>query len=210
MASYVFTLPFALGDEDADILIAQRQLIQTRSGGRTVKGKIPEWAGQWGLIGDAQAKGESAEATGIRAFREQTGLDLSDRDVRSNFMLHNQSMVSAETADYMPFNVLCVFTTRGALQLVQSVISDTLGTDQVTEGILAAADIRSVASARTMLGPRQPPPKGWRSFLVQNYFGGTAPGAFNTEIDELTQLITSRAAQDNSFFSTALDDKNPV
>ncbi|WP_420405589.1 hypothetical protein [Nisaea sp.] len=209
MASYVFTLPFALGDKDAEILLARRQLIQTRSGGRTIRGRIPEWAGQWGLIGDAQGKGESAEATGIRAFREQAGLDLSDRDVQSNFMLHNRSLVSAETAEYTPFNVLCIFTTRGALQLAQSVVSDALGTEQVTEATLAEVEIRTVTSARNMLGPRRPPPKGWKSFLVQNYFGGTEPGAFNTEIDELTRLIATRAAQDNSFFAAALDGKAP-
>lgn len=210
MPSYAFTLPFGLEDNDAKIILAQRQLIQKRQGGQTIRGTIPEWAGQWGLIGGALEKNETPEAAAVRTFREQTGLGLSDRTVAENFMLQNQTLISLETASYTPFSVLCVFTTMASLDLLDSILADTVSTAQVSEGTLKQAGIFDVNAARQKLGPTPPPPEKWRSYLIQNYFGGKAPGQLNTDIDILTTQITRRAAQDNSFFTTALGDVVPT
>jgi|GEM_PF-3199194 len=206
MPSYAFTLPFGLEDNNAKIILAQRQLIQKRVAGQNVRGTIPEWAGQWGLIGGALEENESAQAACVRTFREQTGLDLSDSTVTANFMLQNQSLINLETASYTPFSVLCVFTTMASLDLLNSILADTVSTIQVSEGTLKQVGIFDINGARQMLGAIPPPPEKWRRYLIQNYYGGKPPGQLNTEIDILTTRLTRSAAQDNSFFATALSD----
>lgn len=210
MTEYAFTLPFALSGGDVHIILAQRQLIQKRTGGETITGTIPEWAGQWGLIGGPLNTGESAQDACVRTFKAQTGLDLSDADVQANFTLSNRNLLSLTTADYNPFNVLGVFTTMGGLNLVQSVIADTIGTAQVDDYTLSGVEVQSVTNARKKLGPTPPPSTGWQEYLVQNYYGGKAPGQFNTDIDALTTQITTNAAQDNGYVTTALSDTGPA
>lgn len=208
MASYAFTLPFAVEKSGVQVLLGQRQLIQRTVDGKSVQGIIPEWAGQWGLIGGAANSGETPKDTAIRTFHEQTGLDMKDNDVCANFLLQNQSIITLKTPDYREFNVLCVFTNPAGIELVSSVIGDVIGTPQCSEGTLAAANTFSMNEARKKTGPTPPPTGGWQNFLIQSYYGGKAPGQLNTEINVLTNQITNNAAQDSSFFTTALSDQD--
>jgi hypothetical protein len=54
--------------------------------------------------------------------------------------------------------------------------------------------------ARQQLGAVSPPPKGWESYLIQNYYGGTPP----SQLGVLTTALTASGKEDNSFFVTAL------
>lgn len=209
MSSYAFTLPFSYIDDEVNIILGRRQLIQKKENGKLIPGTIPEWAGQWGLIGGLANSGEDPEAAAIRTFKAQTGLDLSDKDVQSNFVLDNQSVVSMETPDYTAFNVLGVFTTQGALSLLQSVIHDTIETEQVSDYTLREVQLVSAKNARKLLGATPAPSNGWRNYLVANYFNGQQPGMLNTDIDILTAQITKNAAQANTFFTTALSKTAP-
>ena len=208
MSSYAFTLPFSCINVEMNIILGKRQLIQKKEAGKTIPGIIPEWAGQWGLIGGPANTGEDGQTAAARTFKEQTGIDVSDADVQFNFMLENQSLSPLQTENYNPFNVLCIFTSQGALELLQSVIQDTLETDQVRDYTLRETQLVDVPKARTLLGPTPPPPDGWQKYLIANYFGGTQPGMLNTNQDILTAQITNSAAQDNSYFTTALSDKD--
>lgn len=208
MPDYAFTLPFAVDPKAAYCLLAQRQLIQTRQGGKSVKGVIPEWAGQWALIGGPGTSGETQEETAVRTFQEQTGLNLKDSDVEANFLLGNRSTATLKTEDYQSFGVQCIFTTLAGLQLLETVIGDVVGTEQVSEGVIASASLLTMDAARGKIGPTAEPSGGWQKFLIQSYYGGKAPGQLNTEINTLTTQITERAAQDASFFTAALSSKD--
>lgn len=204
MAAYVCVLPFAIENEMATVLLGQRNLIVTREGGKTVKGFIPDWAGQWGLITSELKSGEGPEAAGERALREQASLDLSDPDVVTNFVLGNRRLVSLKTETMEPFYVLCIFTTSSALSLVNEAANSVILGHKTLSGTLSDTQTFAMDKARLKLGATQPPSGGWRDYLVTNYYGGKAPGQLNTEIDTLTSAITASAKQDFSFFSTAL------
>lgn len=214
MSTYSFVLPFAQDENGSNVILGQRALLQTKFDGKEnrtpspLSDVIPEWAGQWGLIGGVIADSESAEAAAVRHFKAQTGLDLSDPDIQSNFLLGNQGMMTEKTEDYAPLNVLTVFTTMGGLKLLNSVLDDTIGTIQVSDGTLEKAAIYPIKDARSALGAAAAPSSGWRDYLVQQYYGGKPPGQLNTEIDVLTKTLTERAAQDNSLFTTALNESS--
>ncbi|MCJ9429037.1 NUDIX domain-containing protein [Kordiimonas marina] len=207
MTSYAFTMPFAVDTKAAHVVLVQRQLIQKRQAGKSVKGIIPEWAGQWGLVGGPIGQNETPEAAAIRTFHEQTGLDLTDSDVGSNFLLQNRSMINLKTENYATFSVQCIFTTMAALSLLQTVITDVIGTTQVSEGTLAGAKVLSMSDARNKIGATPVPSGGWKDVVIREYFDGKSPGQLNTEIDTLTSDLTTAAAQDTSYFTTALSDK---
>lgn len=212
MANYSFVLPFALGEDGAHVLLGERTLIQTKFAGRTnrtpnpLTDLVPEWAGQWTLIGGPVNTGETAQKAAVRHFQAQAGLDLSDPAVQTNFLLGNQGMVTAKTADYQPLNVLCVFTTLGGLDLLNTTLGDTIGTSQCTDGVLSKAACFPVVSARQKLGALAPPPDGWRTYVVQEYYGGKPPGQLNTDIDVITRTLTERSAQADTLFAAALDE----
>lgn len=207
MSSYAFTLPFAMDENSVKAIVAKRQLIQKRTGGKSIQGIIPEWAGQWGLIGGPSQTGESLEDTAKRTFKEQAALDLTDQDVLDNFLLENNFLSTLQTPNYQNFGVLCIFTTLKGLENLQTVLSDVIATSQSTEGTLAETQILTIPNVREKLGPTPPPPDGWNNYLITNYYGGKAPGQLNTEINTLTTSITDGAAQNNAFFATALGDK---
>jgi hypothetical protein len=108
MPSDCCVLPFAIAEMTAHVLLARRNLIQKREYGRTIRGVIPAWAGQWGLILKKVRKGETPEAAGLRAFQKQTGVDPTDKHVVMNFVLGNQQLVKLETDHDTPFDVLCL------------------------------------------------------------------------------------------------------
>ena len=204
MAGYVFVLPFAVAKKMAVVLLAERNLIVRRDAGKTVKGYIPDWAGQWGLIGTPVAENESPEAAAERAFKEQASFDLSAASVVTNFVLGNRKLVQLKTADHTQFHVLCIFTTRTALGLVADGANSVILSGQTQSGLLSQTKLFSIGQARSKLGETTPPSNGWKSYLVENYYGGKAPGQLNTEIDTLTAAITNSAKQDNDFLDTAL------
>jgi hypothetical protein len=97
MVSYCCILPFAIAEMTAHVLLARCNLIQKRQNGRTIRGVIPAWAGQCGLILAEVQKGQTPEAAGLRAFQEQTGVDPTDQHVVMNFVLGNKQVVKLET-----------------------------------------------------------------------------------------------------------------
>jgi hypothetical protein len=209
MASYCCVLPFAVAEMTAYVLLARRNLIQKRENGRTIRGVIPAWAGQWGLILTEVRKGETPEVAGLRTFQEQTGVDPTDKHVEMNFVLGNKQVVKLQTDNYMAFDVLCLFTTRDALSLLAEGIQGLLNSNTPLEDTLNNVAVFPINKARQQLGAVSPPPKGWQSYLIQNYYGGVRPSQLNMEIGVLTTALSASAKQDNSFFITALSATAP-
>lgn len=209
MSNYAFVLPFAMANDQAQILLAERTCIVRKKDGKAVSGTnpvdiIPEWAGQWGLIGDAVASGETPELAAERALLEQTGLDLGDADVVSNFLLANRRVVSLKTDDLTPFNVLCIFTTSTALDLIADAANSQIVGGTASTDLLQSIAVTAMDQARKKIGATTPPSSGWSGYLLKNFFGGKQPGALNTDQDLLATALTQSAQQDNAFFTTAL------
>lgn len=204
MSSYTFVLPFAVENDMATVMLAERNLITSRAAGRTVTGTIPEWAGQWGLMGDVIGDGETADDAASRVLRDQASIDLTDPTVVTNFVLGNRTLVQLKTDDLTPFTVLCISTTASALGLVSAAANSVIVGGQTASDLLATTGTFAIDKARLKLGACTPPPNGWQDYLVTNYYGGTAPGQFNTDQVTLTNTLTANAKQDFSFFTTAL------
>ncbi|SMF11604.1 ADP-ribose pyrophosphatase YjhB, NUDIX family [Tistlia consotensis] len=202
--AYSFLMPYGYTLAGGQVLLAERQLIQKRVDGKTVKGVIPAWAGQWGLIGAEAASGESPSDTAIRAGREQTGIDLSDSATSQLYLAFNREVMSLKTADYTAFAVLAIFLTEASLGAMADAATKAIGAGTPSEGLLQTVSVTPVGKALQQLGATPKPPKGWQSYLIQNYYGGKVPGQFNTEIDTLTNQISKRSADDPEMFRLAL------
>lgn len=199
-----FVMPYGYGLDGAQVLLAQRQLIQQRVDGRNVPGVIPCWAGQWGLIGAEGASSEPPADTALRALREQTGIELADAATSRRYLAFNRALVKLQTADYTPFSVLAIFLTEAALGALAEAARRALDSEQPPQGLLQSVEVVGLAAALQRLGATAKPPNGWRSYLVQNYYGGRPPGQLNTEIDTLAGRLARRAAEDPAMFRLAL------
>jgi 8-oxo-dGTP pyrophosphatase MutT (NUDIX family) len=206
---YAFVLPYAREGDTATVLLGQRQMIQRRVAGQEVRGIIPNWAGQWVMIGGQGKSGETPQETAQRTFREQTGINLADDQVVRTYGGIKQQLVTLKDASYNSFNVLyLVFSVRD-LDTFKSVIVSALHNTPATglwDGVLQAAEVYRLPAALTQVGPVKAPKDGWRNYLVRNYYGGTEPGPFNLEIGDLTNLLTQRSVQDATWFTIGINN----
>ena len=90
--AYAFVLPYAREEDTATVLLGQRQMIQRRVAGQEVRGIIPNWAGQWVMIGGQGKSGETPQETAQRTLREQTGINLADDRVVSTYKVVKQQL----------------------------------------------------------------------------------------------------------------------
>ncbi len=204
-SAYYFVLPYAEG-EGTQMLLAQRQLIQRRIDGKEeVYGKIPDWAGQWVLVGGKGKEEEAATEAALRLFREQTGIDLSEKQAQT-YGIEKQALQELRDKDYNPFTVLFLELSGEGLKKLKSDVRKNIDDRTVFDGVLQHADIVAGPLAPEKVGPIEPPPNGWRAFLVTNYYGGVQPGQFNTTIDILQQQITQRSKASAEWFTMAIGD----
>ena len=204
-SAYYFVLPYA-EDEGTQMLLAQRQLIQWWIDGKKVKyGKIPDWAGQWVLVGGKGKEEEKAPEAALRLFREQTGIDLSE-DQAKTYGVEKQALQELRDKDYNPFTVLFLELSSKGLDMLKTDIRTNINDRTVFDGVLWDADIVAGPLAPDKVGPIEPPENGWRAFLVKNYFGGVQPGQFNTDIDNLQKQITQRSKASAEWFTMAIGE----
>lgn len=200
-----YLLCHAQGDTEPVLLLVRRQFIQTRVAGQTVPGVIPDWAGQWGFCVGQPGQGKSLEQGAYAVFNAQTGIDLADPQTAQAYGVKSASAQNLEDANYNPVPVLYVeCSAQGLASLVQAVQAK-LRANVPGDGVLQVAEAKRLSEAKNLIGPVLPPPDGWRNYLVQNYYGGKAPGQLNTEIDTLTTAIAARSGQLPTGFLIALD-----
>jgi ADP-ribose pyrophosphatase YjhB (NUDIX family) len=196
-----FVLPVA---EGASVLIVRRVLIQRRSNGMAIRGRIPANAGQWALVGGLADPSLTPEEGARQLFLDQTGVALSDPAIAARYGVVSQRLQSLQDANYNSFYLLIVFLPAAGLASLRSDITTALDSARVADGVLDKVDTLSRASALLELGPLVPPPDSWRSYLVANYFGGQQPGPLNTGIDVLTAQIAARTKDSDTFYRIAL------
>jgi ADP-ribose pyrophosphatase YjhB (NUDIX family) len=112
--------------DTAKVLLGPRQMIQRRVAGQEVRGIIPNWAGQWVMIGGQGKPGETPQETAHKTFREQTGINLADNQVVSTYKVVKQQLVALKDTSYNPFYVLYLVFTVGDLDAFKSVIVSAL------------------------------------------------------------------------------------
>jgi ADP-ribose pyrophosphatase YjhB (NUDIX family) len=184
-------------------------MIQRRVAGQEVRGIIPDWAGQWVMIGGQGKSGETPQETAQRTLREQTGINLADDQVVSTYKVVKQQLVALKDTSYNPFYVLYLVFTGRDLDAFKSLIVSALHNTPATglsDGVLQAAEVFRLPAALTQVGPVKPPKDGWQNYLVRNYYGGTEPGPFNLEIGDLTNLLTQRSVQDSTWFTIGINN----
>jgi len=206
---YAFVLPYAREEDTATVLLGQHQMIQRRVAGQEVRGIIPNWAGQWVMIGGQGKSGETPQETAQRTCREQTGINLADDRVLRTYGFVKQQLVSLKDTSYNSFYVLYLLFSVRDLDAFKTVIVSALHNTPATglwDGVLQAAEVYRLPAALTQIGPVNPPRDGWRNYLVRNYYGGTEPGPFNLEIGDLTNLLTQRSAEDATWFTIGINN----
>jgi hypothetical protein len=201
-----YLLCYAQGDSEPTLLLVRRQFIQTRVAGQTVPGIIPDWAGQWGFSVGQPGQGKSLEQGAYAVFNAQTGIDLADPQAAQAYGVKSVGTQNLQDANYNPVPVLYVeCSAQGLSGLVQAVQAK-LQANAPADGVLQTAEAKRLSEAKNLIGPVLPPPDGWRNYLVQNYYGGKAPGQLNTEIDTLTTAIAACSGQLPTGFLIALDN----
>ncbi len=208
--AYYFILPYAETDDGTTMLLAKRHLIQRLIKGQkfnTSKGVwplIPEWAGQWVVIGGAGLDSESGEEATRRLFREQTGVNLADGQTADYGIVEQQLKLFTDD-NYDNFIVLYLKLTGSGIQTLAANATQNIDDRSVYDGVLEMVDVEFGPLALQKIGPIKPPADGWRAFLVQNYFGGQQPGMLNTTIDTLEMQIKKNSTQDATWFKTAIE-----
>ena len=202
-SAYYFVLPYA-EDEGTQMLLVQRQLIQRRIAGKqAVYGQIPNWAGQWVLVGGKGEEKEPATTAALRLFREQTGINLSEQQGET-YGVEKQVLQELRDKDYNPFTVLFLELSGEGLNKLKSDVKTNINDRTVFDGVLQNADIVAGPLAPDKIGPIEPPPNGWRAFLVTNYYEGKQPGQLDTTIDILQMQITQRSKASAEWFRIAI------
>src|SRR5262249_46653152 len=151
-----FVLPYAPEVDTAKVLLGQRQMIQRRVAGQEVRGIIPDWAGQWVMIGGQGKSGETPQETAQRTLREQTGINLADDQVVSTYKVVKQPLVALKDTSYNPFYVLYLVFSGGDLDAFKSAIVSALHNTPATglwDGVLQAAEVYRLPAALTQVGP---------------------------------------------------------
>lgn len=192
---YIFTLCYAAGDPGTELLLVRRQLLQKWADNRPLRGIIPAWAGQWGVVADRPPQLQPVGPTAYAAFRAQTGISLDDPAMAQRYGVIGSESKNLQDSAYNPVPVLYVQLTLEGLKSLSGDAQANLAAQQIRDGVLQTLAIKRLAEASALLGPVSPPPEGWRAYLVQNYYGGKPPGQLNTEIDQLTSQLTRSSAE---------------
>ncbi|MCK9397135.1 MAG: hypothetical protein M0Q44_16285 [Methylobacter sp.] len=203
---FTFTLCYAAGNSGTVLLLVRRQLIQKWVDGLSVRGIIPSWAGQWGIVADRPQKLQPIEQTAYAAFLAQTGINLGDTVTARRYGVIGTETKNLQDNAYNPVPVFYVIFTPDGLKSLSADIQANLEAQQIRNGVLQTVSIKPVTEAKSLLGPVSPPPDGWKAYLIQNYYGGKAPGQLNTDIDQLTAQLTERSAEPATSFRLAIEN----
>ncbi len=203
-SAYYFVLPYA-EDEGTQMLLVQRQLIQRRIAGKqAVYGQIPNWAGQWVLVGGKGEEKEPASEAALRLFREQTGIDLSEGQGQT-YGVEKRALQELKDKAYNPFTIMFLELSGEGLKKLKSDIRNNINKRTVFDGVLWDADIVAGPLAPEKVGPIEPPANGWSVFLVNNYFDGVPPGMLDSTPDILLGQIKKRSKASAEWFKIAIE-----
>jgi hypothetical protein len=189
-------IPCAPATPSPRVLLVQRVLVQTRSGGRSQPATIPAFAGQWGPIaGSVASSSQPVQSVAARLFYAQTGVALTAA---------SGGRVFSDENDFELAQTVVVPETEAELARLAEEVNQAIAAGAPQEGVLSSVESVPLGDAVARLGPVAPPEGGWPSYIVRAAFGGQMPGALDVEFPILVQQIAFRTQMVSDAFQTAL------
>jgi hypothetical protein len=202
---YIYICIATQGEHGAELLLVKRCLIQKWMDGGPSHPSIPHWAGQWGVISALPERSQPIETSAYTAFFAQTGINLSDPPVAGKYRITAAETKTLQDAGYNPIPVFYLACQADGMRDLQTDIQHNIDARKVQNGVLLSAEVRRISEAKTLIGPVPPPPKGWKSYVIANYYGGNPP-RLNPPIDTQTKTMTARSAEPPTGFSLVIDN----
>ncbi len=184
------------------VLTAKNRFIQTWVQRKKTPGRIPHHAGQWVLIGGKA--GDDTLPAAYQLFQDSTGINLADPEVVLRYGLASPKITNLQDVNYDPFTVIYLAASDSGLDALASDINRNINDLNLVEGVLSEVVVLRLAESRNQIAPVLPPQGGWGAFIVKNYYGGDAPGPFNTDVVVLTNRITLRSKESVDWYQIAL------
>ena len=194
VSNYVFALLHTVNQEGIEVLLVKRHLIQTLVDGRTHRGVVPNWAGQWGLIAARPLVSQSMEETVQGAVLAQTGVDLSDPASAERYRIVSAEPRTLTGDDDKPITVLFLTFMPEGLRIFTADATDRVAAGKVRDGAIAALEIEPVSRALTRIAPPVPPPEGWAGLVSSRHARGHEFGFLGSGGAVLTSQLVERTA----------------
>lgn len=192
----IVVVPCAPAAPGPRVLLAQRVLLQTWSGGQTQPPTVPSFAGQWGpVFGSPSASGSSVQQAAVRLFAAQTAQPLPNAA---------KATVQAEQSDFVMTEYVIVPMSEAVLDRLAAATAQAIVSRAPQQGVLSTVESLSLPEALERLGPIAPPADGWEAFVVAQAFAGQQPGPLDIEVPALTTMLTYRTVQTSDTFQQAL------
>jgi len=183
-----------VNQEGIEVLLVKRRLIQTLVDGRTHRGVIPNWAGQWGLIAARPLVSQSMEQTVQGAVLAQTGVDLSDPASAERYRIVGAEPRTLTGEDDKPIAVLFLTFMPEGLRTFTADATERVAAGKVRDGAIDALEIEPVSHALTLISPPPPPPEGWAGLVSSSHPRGHGLGSLGVGGSALTGQLIERTA----------------
>jgi hypothetical protein len=201
---YIFALFHTASDAGVHVLSVRRHLVRTRVDGKTTRGDVPNWAGQWGLIAARPLVTQPVEQTVQGAVLAQTGIDLSAADSAERYRVIRTETRTLSVADAGAIEVLLLTCLPEGLDALAADAQTNLDARRVDDGVLAAAEVQPIGTALSRVAPCATPDEGWERFLA-NHGLAEQGGLLDRLTGGLAQRLAERSAMPPTGAQAALD-----
>lgn len=203
-AGYVFALLHTADDKGLGVLLVQRHLVRTWAGGRRVRGDVPNWAGQWGLIAARPLVTQPTERTVQGAVLAQTGIDLAAPQSAERYRIIRSEARTLVDRDGGPVTVLLLTCLPQGLAAFAADAQANLTARKVEDGVLARVEVRPVAAALPLVAPCAAPAEGWARFVADHGLVQRS-GSPRSDAGQLVRQLSERTAMAPAGARAALD-----
>jgi hypothetical protein len=180
--------------ERLEVLLVKRQLIQTLVNGRSHRGVIPNWAGQWGLIAARPLVSQTIEETVQGAVLAQTGIDLSAPNSAERYQIVGAQPHTLTDQDNNPVTVLFLTFLPDGLNSFAADAAERIGAKKVCDGVIDTLEIKPILQAQALIGPCEQPPEGWADFINSSSLPSSGPWSLRSGEAMLADQLAERSA----------------
>ena len=215
--NYVFALLHTVAQQQIEVLLVRRHLIQTLVDERSHRGLIPNWAGQWGVIAARPLVSQSMEETVQGAILAQTGIDLSDPASAERYRIVNAQPRTLTCVDNKAIDVLYLTFMPEGLRAFMDDAANHIAARKVRDGVIDALEIVPISQALTLIEPCAPPPEGWSEFVSNNRSRSRGPSPLGSgsswlasQLIERTAMLPTAARQALQTLAACVTEQNPA
>lgn len=191
---YIHALFHTASDDGISVLLARRHLARTWSGGRPVRGEVPNWAGQWGLISARPMVTQPAEQSVQAAVLSQTGIDLSAPQSAERYrIVRTETRTFADRAGTLTTALLLTCLPEGLAAFAADAQAN-LNSRKVEDGVLALVEVHPLSSGLNQVAPLPEPAQGWLQLVLEHGLAsGQRAGAMAKALAERSAMTPSGA-----------------